>query len=204
MRTWGSSARGNGAEGIQAFPESALARRVTVAGYVVESPLSYTLGDTCTKRFSAALPTAADRSSIRDMQTTPRTKPHRDIARLAIWAALIAVTLPLLPLYGDGSGPFIFSSALPLRYLISFLLVWWANAVVVAVGILYLRQDRVGVAGGLFLAAALTVAIAIIEQVLQTAPHFGRWQTDLVLVLEIIEGGLLALAAVRAIGARSA
>jgi hypothetical protein len=156
------------------------------------------------ERLSAALATATDRGSIRDMQTTPRTKPHRDIARLATWAALIAVLLPLLPLYGDISGPFIFSSALPLRYLISFLLVWWTNAVVVAVGILYLRQDRVGVAGGLFLAAALTVAIAIIEQVLQTAPHFGRWQTDLVLVLEIIEGVLLALAATRAIGVRAA
>jgi hypothetical protein len=139
-----------------------------------------------------------------DMQATQRTKPHRDIARLALWAALIAFLLPLLPLYGDGSGPFIFSSGLPLRVLISFLLVWWTNAVVVAVGILYLKRDRVGVAGGLFLAAALTVAIALIQQVLQTAPHFGRWQTDLVLVLEIIEGGLLALAAVRAIGARAA
>jgi hypothetical protein len=75
---------------------------------------------------------------------------------------------------------------------------------VVAVGILYLKRDRVGVAGGIFLAAALTVAIAIIQLVLQTAPHFGRWQTDVVLVLEIIEGGLLALAAVRAIDARVA
>jgi cytosine/uracil/thiamine/allantoin permease len=95
------------------------------------------------------------------MQTTPRTKPHREIARLAIWAGLIAFLLPLLPLYGDGSGPFIFSSGLSLRFLISFLLVWWTNAVVVTVGILYLRRDRIGVAGGLFLAAALTVAIAI-------------------------------------------
>jgi hypothetical protein len=60
------------------------------------------------------------------------------------------------------------------------------------------------VAGGLFFAAALTVAIEIIQQVLQTAPHFGHWQTDLVLVLEITEGCLLALAAVRAIGARAA
>jgi len=137
------------------------------------------------------------------MQTTPRTKPHGDIARLAIGAGLIAFLLPLLPLYGDGSGPFIFSHGLPLRVLISFLLVWWTNAVVVAVGILYVKRDRVGVAGGLFLAGALTVTIAIIQQVLQTAPHFGRWQTDLVLVLEIIEGGLLALAAVRAIGARA-
>ena len=133
-------------------------------------------------------------SRIRDMQTTPRTKPHGEIARIALWGGLIAFSLPLLPLYGDGSGPFIFSS----------LLVWWSNAVVVAVGILYLKRDRVGVAGGLFLAAALTVAIAIFQLLLQTAPHFGRWQTDLVLVLEIIEGGLLALAATRAIGVRAA
>jgi len=76
--------------------------------------------------------------------------------------------------------------------------------VVVAVGILYLKRDRVGVAGGLFLAAAMIVAIALIQQVLNTAPDFGRWQTDLILVLEITEGGLLALAAVRAIGARAA
>ncbi len=87
--------------------------------------------------------------------------------------------------------------------LISFLLAWWTNAVVVAVGILYLKRDRLGVAGGVFLAVALTLAITITRQVLDTAPHFGRWQTDLVLVLEIIVGGLLALAAVRAIGARS-
>jgi hypothetical protein len=153
---------------------------------------------------SATLPTASDRSSIRDMPTTPRTKPHREIARLALWAGSIAILLPLLPLYGDGSGPFIFSSGLSLRFLISFLLIWWTNAVVVAVGILYLKRDRVGVAGGLFLAAALTVAIGIIEQLLQTAPHFGRWQVDVVLVLEIIEGGLLALAATRAIGVRAA
>jgi hypothetical protein len=138
------------------------------------------------------------------MQTTPRTKPHREIGRLAIGAGLIAFLLPLLPLYGDGSGLFIFSHGLELRLLISFLLVWWTNAVVVAVGILYLKRDRVGVAGGLFLAAAMTVTIAIIEQVLQTAPHFGLWRTDVVLVLEIIECGLLALAAVRAIRARAA
>jgi hypothetical protein len=61
------------------------------------------------ERLSAALPTATDRSSIRDMQATPRTKPHREIGRLAIGAGLIAFLLPLLPLYGDGSGPFIFS-----------------------------------------------------------------------------------------------
>jgi len=95
----------------------------------------------------------------------PRTKQNREIARLALGAALIAFLMPLLPLYGEGSGLFIFSQGLPLRFLISFLLVWWTNLVVVAVGILYLKRDRVGVAGGLFLAAAMIVAIALIQQV---------------------------------------
>jgi hypothetical protein len=137
------------------------------------------------------------------MQTTPRTKPHREIARLALGAALIAFLLPLLPLDGDGSGIFIFTQGSSVRFLILFLLVWWHDLVVVAVGLAYLKRDRVGVAGGLFLAAAMIVANRIIQQVVLTAPDFGRWQTDLILVLEIIEGGLLALAAVRAIAARA-
>jgi hypothetical protein len=134
------------------------------------------------------------------MQTTPGTELRREIVRLAIGAALIAFMVPLLPLYGGS----IFSVGLPLRGLISYFLGWWTTPAVVAVGILYLRRDRVGVAGGVFLAVALTLGITITGQVLQTAPHFGRWDTDLLLILEIIEGVLLALAAVRAIGARSA
>jgi hypothetical protein len=134
------------------------------------------------------------------MQTTPGTELRREIVRLAIGAALIAFLVPLLPLYGGS----IFSVGLPLRGLISYFLGWWTNTAVVAVGILYLRRERVGVAGGVFLAVALTLGITITGQVLQTAPHFGRWDTDLLLILEIIEGVLLALAAVRAIGARSA
>jgi cytosine/uracil/thiamine/allantoin permease len=134
------------------------------------------------------------------MQTTPSRELHREIARLAIGAALISFLLPLLPLYGGS----IFSVGLPLRGLISFFLGWWTNVAVVTVGILYLRRDRIGVAGGIFLAVALTLAFAITRQVLETAPHFGSWQTDLFLILEIIEGVLLALAAVRALGTRSA
>jgi hypothetical protein len=134
------------------------------------------------------------------MQTTPGTELRREIVSLAIGAALIAFLVPLLPLYGGS----IFSVGLPLRGLISYFLGWWTNTVVVAVGILYLRRDRVGVAGGVFVAVALILAITITGQLLQTAPHFGRWDTDLLLILEIIEGVLLALAAVRAIGARNA
>ncbi|MGH2634558.1 MAG: hypothetical protein ACRDHU_00160 [Actinomycetota bacterium] len=137
------------------------------------------------------------------MRTTLGREPHREIVRLATGAALIAVLPPLLPLYGGGSE-FIFSLGLPLRGLISFFLGWWTNAAVIAVGILYLERDRVGVAGGVFVAVALTLAITITRQVLEAAPHFGRWQTVLLLVLQIIEGAPLALAAVRAVGARSA
>jgi hypothetical protein len=134
------------------------------------------------------------------MQTTPSRELNREIVRLAIGAALIAFLLPLLPLYGGS----IFSVGLPLRGLISFFLGWWTNVAVVAVGILFLRRDRIGVAGGIFVAVALTLAFTITRQVLETAPHFGSWQTDLFVILEIIEGVLLALAAVRALGARSA
>jgi len=56
-------------------------------------------------------------------------------------------------------------------------------------------------AGGAFAAVALGLAITITTQVLVTAPHFGRWQTDLVLALEIAQTILLALAAARALGA---
>lgn len=147
-------------------------------------------------------PGVRDRTNIRSVQTTPRRDPHREIVRLATGAALIALLLPLLPLYGGGSE-LIFSLGLPLRGLVSFFLEWWTNAAVVGVGILYLRRDRVGVAGGVFVAVALTLALTITRQVLETAPHFGRWQTILVLALEIFEGLLLALAAIRAVGARA-
>ena len=69
---------------------------------------------------------------------------------------------------------------------------------------LFLGRDRIGVAGGIFVAVALTLAFTITRQVLETAPHFGSWRTDLFVMLEIMEGVLLSLAAVRAIGARSA
>ena len=86
---------------------------------------------------------------------------------------------------------------------ISFFLVWGTTTAVVAAGIVYLRRGRVGVAGGVFLALATTLAITIIREVLDTASHFGRWQTDLVLIPQIIECALLTLAAARAIGTGS-
>jgi len=138
------------------------------------------------------------------MQTTQRTDLHGHIVRLAIAAVVIAFLLPLLPVYGPGGRvEFIFSVGFPLRGLISFFLGEWTYAAVVAVGILFLRQDRLEFAGGLFTGVALILAITIARQILETAPHFSQWQTDVVLSLEIIEGVLLALAALRAIRASS-
>jgi hypothetical protein len=81
-----------------------------------------------------------------------RTHLDRDIVRPAIAAAVVAFLQPLLPIYG-GSGPeFIFSLEYGLPALISFLLGWWTNVVLVALGILLLKHERVEAAGGLFLA----------------------------------------------------
>jgi hypothetical protein len=131
---------------------------------------------------------------------TTRSNVHRTIVRLAIGAAVIAFLLPLLPVYGGGSE-FILSLGYPWRTLISYLLVAWTNAALVAVGIVFLKQDRLGVAGGFFAAVALALAINVTQQVVATAPHFVLWPTVVFLTLEIIEGILLAFSAVRAIRA---
>jgi hypothetical protein len=70
---------------------------------------------------------------------------------------------------------------------------------VAVVGIWFLKRDRAGSAGGVFLAVGLVVAIETAGDVLGTAPHFGRWQTDVVLALETVEAILLMLAGSHAI-----
>ena len=65
-----------------------------------------------------------------------------------------------------------------MRFLIVYLLNWWGSALVAMVGIWFLKRDWAGPAGGVFLAAGLVVAIGTTGEVLVTAPHFGRWQTD--------------------------
>jgi hypothetical protein len=131
------------------------------------------------------------------MQMMRRSEGHRKIVRLAFGAAVIAFLLPLLPLYG---GEWILSQGYPWRTLISFFLGAWTNVALVAVGIFYLKQDRLGVAGGLFAAVALTLGMTITGLVVATAPHFVPL-TIVYLTLEIIEGVLLAFAAVRAVRA---
>jgi hypothetical protein len=131
------------------------------------------------------------------MQMMRRSDVHRPIVRFAIGAAVIAFLLPLLPLYGGG---FIFSQGYPWRTLISYFLGAWTNVALVAAGILFLKQDRLGVAGGFFLAVAVSLAMTITGIVVATAPHFVPLSI-VYLTLETIEGVLLAFAAVRAIRA---
>ena len=85
------------------------------------------------------------------------------------------------------------------RFLIVYLLRWWVSALVAVVGIWFLMRDRAGPAGGVFLAVGLVVAIQTAGVVLVTAPHFGRWQFDVVLALETVEAILLLLAGSRTI-----
>jgi hypothetical protein len=81
-------------------------------------------------------------------------------------------------------------------------LVRLSSAIVVTMGILFLRRDHLDIAGGIFAAVALLGAMLVAEDVLITAPHFGReWPADVIIAIETAETILLALAAARAIGA---
>src|SRR4030095_10165445 len=75
-----------------------------------------------------------------------------------------------------------------------YLLRYWASAVVAMVGIWFLKRDRAGPAGGVFLALGLVVAIGTAGDVLVTAPHFARWKTDTILALGSAEAFILMLA----------
>jgi hypothetical protein len=117
---------------------------------------------------------------------------------LAAVAVIVGLAIPLLPLFGDQSPEFIFSHVLSWRLLIPFFLVWWTSALVAVVGIWFLKRDRAGPAGGVFVAVGLVVAIGIAGNVLAIAPHFGQWQYDVLLALETVEAILLILAGMRA------
>ena len=134
------------------------------------------------------------------MHSTLPSNIRRSTLRLAVAGVTVGLAIPLLPLFGEGGQlAFIFSQGLPWRFLIIYLLRWWASALVVVVGIWFLKRDRAGPAGGVFLAMGLVVAIGVAGEVLVAAPHFGRWQYDVILALGTVEAILLTLAGSRAI-----
>ena len=133
------------------------------------------------------------------MHSTSPSDIRLSTLRLAVAAVIVGLAIPLLPLFGEGGRlAFIFSLGLPWRFLIYFyFLRWWGSALVAAVGIWFLKRDRAGPAGGVFLAVGLVVAIGVAGEVLVIAPHFSRWQYDVVLALEMAEAILLLLAGAR-------
>ena len=138
------------------------------------------------------------------MHSTLPPDVRRSILRLAVAAVIVGLAIPLLPVFGEGGlGAFIFSQGLPVRLLILYSLRWWGSALVAMVGIWFLKRDRPGPAGGMFLGVGLVVAIGVAGEVLVTAPHFGRWQTDVILALETVEAILLIVAGSRAIAGAS-
>ena len=125
---------------------------------------------------------------------------RRSTLRFAVAGVIVGLAIPLLPVFGEGGGlEFIFSGGFSVRFLILYALGWWSSALVAVVGIWFLKRDRAGPAGGVFLAVGLVVAIGVAGNVVVTAPHFGRWQADVVLALEAVEAILLILAGSRAI-----
>jgi hypothetical protein len=133
------------------------------------------------------------------MNSTLTPDIRRSTLRLAVAGVIVGLSIPLLPVFGEGRLAFIFSQGLPVRFLIFYLLRWWSSALVAVIGIWFLKRDRAGPAGGVFLALGLVVAIATAGEVLLAAPHFGRWQYDVILAFGTVEAILLTLAGWRAI-----
>ncbi len=125
---------------------------------------------------------------------------RRSTLRLAVAGVIVGLVIPFLPVFGPGGRrAFIFSQGFPVRFVIVYSLRWWGSALVAMVGIWFLKRDRAGPAGGVFLAVGLVVALGVATDVLVTAPHFGRWQTDVLLAFETAEAILLTLAGMRSI-----
>jgi hypothetical protein len=118
--------------------------------------------------------------------------------RLAVAAVIVGLAIPLLPLFGDQSPEFIFSHRLSWRLLIPFSLVWWTSALVAVVGIWFLKRDRAGPAGGVFLAVGFVVAIGIAGNGLARASLRSMAVRRALLALETAEAILLILAGMRA------
>src|SRR5919201_2569491 len=135
------------------------------------------------------------------MQTEPRVDVRQANLRLAVAAALVALVIPVVSFYGPLGGRFVYSLGGP-RVLVEFLLGRCSSAIVLTMGILFLRRGDLGIAGGTFAAVALYGTLLVAEGILGIAPHFGRWwPADVVIGMEIAETILVAVVAARAIGA---
>jgi hypothetical protein len=87
------------------------------------------------------------------MHSTLSSDIRRSTLRLAVAGVIRRIgDSPPAGFREGGRLAFIFSQGLPVRFLIIYLLRWWAGALVAVVGIWFLKRDRAGPAGGVFLA----------------------------------------------------
>jgi hypothetical protein len=133
-----------------------------------------------------------------DLEERARRGPQlggRSARGLAVAAFVIEIAIIVIPWSPAGSflsvaiaGPY--SIAIKLANLLQLL----AGAFVIAGGVWAIRSHRADFAAGMFVAAAVVLAIHVVSGLL-TATEGWVWQTFAILGLQAIEAGLLLLAA---------
>jgi hypothetical protein len=114
---------------------------------------------------------------------------------LAIGALLADVAVVALPLSdGESQLSSVVSGAIPFRAKAAYLLLLFAFAVAIVVGIVVERRGHPAVASGVFFGLLVVLALRVVASVLTTIGGWS-WQATVVLGLQTIECVLLALAA---------
>ena len=113
----------------------------------------------------------------------------------AVGALVMDLAVLLVPL-NDGSS--LVSSVLgqggPFRAEVAYLLILFAQAVAILIGLMLLRQGRATVASGLFVGLLVILGLRVTSSVL-TSIDGWVWQTAVFLGLQTMECALLLLAA---------
>jgi hypothetical protein len=114
---------------------------------------------------------------------------------LAVGALLADVAVVVLPL-ADGRSQLsnVFSTGIPLRAKVAYLLLLFAFAVAIVVGIVVAHRGHPAVASGVFLGLLVVLALRVIASALTTYEGWV-WQTTVVIALQTVECALLLLAA---------
>ncbi|HEY7659929.1 MAG TPA: hypothetical protein VIC58_04960 [Actinomycetota bacterium] len=129
---------------------------------------------------------------VRQRATGIRATPASAFAVGALVVDLLAAVVPVL----DGSSYLSFSVAdgFPFRVKVANLLMLFAGAVAILVGLGFLRRGRAVVASGVFVGLLVVLGLRWVSSVLLSIEGWG-WGTTIVLGLQAIECVLLFLAA---------
>jgi hypothetical protein len=122
----------------------------------------------------------------------------------AVGALLADVAVVVLPL-ADGRSQLsnVLSTGIPLRAKVAYVLLLFAFAIAIVVGIVVARRGAPEVASGVFLGLSIVLALRVIASILTTFEGWV-WQTTVVIALQTVACALLLLAARAACRSRSA